>query len=138
MGWGSWDSVAFPAPVLTSPPPLDELTCSARLTVRPSLAPLFTRLLEDVEVLEGRAARFDCKISGTPPPAVTWTHFGMALHPADVGRLLRARGPGGGPPLSLLCMPAPPSPRPPGGGERELAAAAGRRSALSAHRSCGQ
>lgn len=64
----------------------DELTCSARLTVRPSLAPLFTRLLEDVEVLEGRAARFDCKISGSPPPSVTWTHFGMALHPADVGR----------------------------------------------------
>lgn len=76
--------------------------------MRPSLAPLFTRLLEDVEVLEGRAARFDCKISGTPPPSVTWTHFGMALHPADVGGPLR---PGGqGPSMSLLCIPAPPPP----------------------------
>ena len=82
MGWDGWGSKAFLAPVLTPPP--DELTCRARLTVRPSLAHLFTRLLEDVEVLEGRAARFDCKISGTPPPSVTWTHFGTALHPVGV------------------------------------------------------
>lgn len=93
MGWGAWDPVAFPGP-RSDPSPLDELTCSARLTVRPSLAPLFTRLLEDMEVLEGRAARFDCKISGTPPPAVTWTHFGMVLCPADVGGPPRALGPG--------------------------------------------
>ncbi|PNI70676.1 SPEG isoform 4 [Pan troglodytes] len=70
----------------------DELTCSARLTVRPSLAPLFTRLLEDVEVLEGRAARFDCKISGTPPPVVTWTHFGR---PMEESENLRLRQDGG-------------------------------------------
>ncbi|GAB1285124.1 Striated muscle-specific serine/threonine-protein kinase [Apodemus speciosus] len=70
----------------------DELTCSARLTVRPSLAPLFTRLLEDLEVLEGRAARLDCKISGTPPPSVTWTHFG---HPVNEGDNLRLRQDGG-------------------------------------------
>uniref|UniRef100_A0A8C2MT24 Striated muscle-specific serine/threonine-protein kinase n=1 Tax=Cricetulus griseus TaxID=10029 RepID=A0A8C2MT24_CRIGR len=70
----------------------DELTCSARLTVRPSLAPLFTRLLEDVEVLEGRAARLDCKISGTPPPSVTWTHFG---HPVNESENLRLRQDGG-------------------------------------------
>ncbi|XP_021568477.1 LOW QUALITY PROTEIN: striated muscle preferentially expressed protein kinase [Carlito syrichta] len=70
----------------------DELTCSARLTVRPSLAPLFTRLLEDVEVLEGRAAHFDCKISGTPPPAVTWTHFGR---PVEESENLRLRQDGG-------------------------------------------
>lgn len=59
-------------------PPLlaDELTCSARLTVQPSVQPLFTRKLEDVDVVEGRTARFDCMISGTPAPAVTWTHFG--------------------------------------------------------------
>lgn len=54
----------------------DELTCSARLTVKPSVQPLFTRKLEDVDVVEGRTARFDCMVSGTPPPAVTWTHFG--------------------------------------------------------------
>ncbi|KAB1278441.1 Striated muscle preferentially expressed protein kinase [Camelus dromedarius] len=70
----------------------DELTCSARLTVRPSLAPLFTRLLEDMEVLEGRAARFDCKISGTPPPSVTWTHFGR---PVEESENLRLRQDGG-------------------------------------------
>ncbi|XP_032967728.1 striated muscle preferentially expressed protein kinase isoform X3 [Rhinolophus ferrumequinum] len=70
----------------------DELTCSARLIVRPSLAPLFTRLLEDVEVLEGRAARFDCKISGTPPPSVTWTHFGR---PVEESENLRLRQDGG-------------------------------------------
>lgn len=108
MGWGAWDSVAFDAPVLI--PPADELTCSARLTVRPSLAPLFTRLLEDLEVLEGRTARFDCKISGTPPPSVTWTHFGMALHPADVGGPPRAREQD--PSLSLLCIPPLPLPLP--------------------------
>ncbi|XP_058521028.1 striated muscle preferentially expressed protein kinase isoform X1 [Ochotona princeps] len=65
----------------------DELTCSARLTVQPSLAPLFTRLLEDMEVLEGRAARFDCKVSGTPPPAVTWTHFGRPVEESENLRL---------------------------------------------------
>ncbi|XP_073734367.1 striated muscle preferentially expressed protein kinase isoform X2 [Callorhinus ursinus] len=70
----------------------DELTCSARLTVQPSLAPLFTRLLEDVEVLEGRAAHFDCKISGTPPPSVTWTHFGR---PVEESENLRLRQDGG-------------------------------------------
>ncbi|XP_077741430.1 striated muscle preferentially expressed protein kinase isoform X6 [Canis aureus] len=70
----------------------DELTCSARLTVRPSLAPLFTRLLEDIEVLEGRAARFDCKISGTPPPAITWTHFGRQVEESDNLRLRQDGG----------------------------------------------
>ncbi|XP_023578816.1 striated muscle preferentially expressed protein kinase isoform X2 [Octodon degus] len=70
----------------------DELTCSARLTVRPSLAPLFTRLLEDVEVLEGRAARLDCKISGTPPPSVSWTHFGHQVEESDNLRLRQDGG----------------------------------------------
>ncbi|XP_060049624.1 striated muscle preferentially expressed protein kinase isoform X2 [Erinaceus europaeus] len=70
----------------------DELTCSARLTVRPSLAPLFTRQLEDVEVLEGRAARLDCKISGTPPPSVAWTRFG---HPLEESENLRLQQDGG-------------------------------------------
>nr|XP_045003176.1 striated muscle preferentially expressed protein kinase isoform X2 [Jaculus jaculus] len=70
----------------------DELTCSARLTVRPSLAPLFTRLLEDVEVLEGRAARLDCKISGTPPPSITWTHFGRLVEESENLRLRQDGG----------------------------------------------
>ncbi|XP_006890370.1 PREDICTED: striated muscle preferentially expressed protein kinase-like [Elephantulus edwardii] len=70
----------------------DELTCSARLTVRPSLAPLFTRLLEDMEVLEGRAAHFDCKISGTPPPSVSWTHFGRPVEESENLRLKQDGG----------------------------------------------
>lgn len=126
---------SLPCPSADPSPP-DELTCSARLTVRPSLAPLFTRLLEDVEVLEGRAARFDCKISGSPPPSVTWTHFGMALHPADVGggELPGVRGQG----PWLRLPPAPVPRRPPRGGERERAAAAGWGPAFAAHRARGQ
>ncbi|XP_068263278.1 striated muscle preferentially expressed protein kinase isoform X3 [Nyctibius grandis] len=70
----------------------DELTCSARLTVQPSVQPLFTRKLEDVDVVEGRTARFDCMISGTPPPAVTWTHFGQ---PVQEGENVRIQQDGG-------------------------------------------
>ncbi|XP_019378377.1 PREDICTED: striated muscle preferentially expressed protein kinase [Gavialis gangeticus] len=70
----------------------EELTCSARLTVRPSVAPLFTRPLEDLAVVEGRAARFDCKISGNPAPAVTWTHFGLPVQESENVRVLRDRG----------------------------------------------
>ncbi|XP_055574365.1 LOW QUALITY PROTEIN: striated muscle preferentially expressed protein kinase [Falco cherrug] len=70
----------------------DELTCSARLTVQPSVQPLFTRKLEDMDVVEGRTARFDCMISGTPPPAVTWTHFGQ---PVQEGENVRIQQDGG-------------------------------------------
>ncbi|XP_036426451.1 striated muscle preferentially expressed protein kinase isoform X2 [Colossoma macropomum] len=52
----------------------EELITSAKLTVIPSKEPLFTRKLEALEVIEGRSARFDCKVSGTPPPEVTWIH----------------------------------------------------------------
>lgn len=54
----------------------EELTSSAKLKVVPSIEPLFTRKLDMLEVIEGRNARFDCKVSGTPPPKVTWNHFG--------------------------------------------------------------
>ncbi|KAJ7405636.1 hypothetical protein BTVI_68141 [Pitangus sulphuratus] len=70
----------------------DELTCSARLTVQPSVQPLFTRKLENVDVVEGRTARFDCMISGTPPPTVTWTHFGL---PVQEGENVRIQQDGG-------------------------------------------
>ncbi|XP_009460434.1 PREDICTED: striated muscle preferentially expressed protein kinase [Nipponia nippon] len=70
----------------------DELTCSARLTVQPSVQPLFTRKLEDVDVVEGRTARFDCMISGTPPPTVTWTHFGQPVQEGENMRIQRDRG----------------------------------------------
>lgn len=57
---------------------LEELTSSGKLKVIPSLEPLFTRNLDVLEVIEGRNARFDCKVSGTPPPKVAWSHFGRA------------------------------------------------------------
>ena len=104
LGCPGLHSLPCPSADPSSP---DELTCSARLTVRPSLAPLFTRLLEDVEVLEGRAARFDCKISGSPPPSITWTHFGMALHPTDVGGREPPGVRGQGPWLRLPPAPCP-------------------------------
>ncbi|OCT60995.1 hypothetical protein XELAEV_18047020mg [Xenopus laevis] len=70
----------------------DELTCSAMLTVHPSLAPLFTRKLSDRDVIEGRTARLDCKISGTPPPVVTWTHFGQPIEESENIHIIREGG----------------------------------------------
>ncbi|XP_044293904.1 striated muscle preferentially expressed protein kinase isoform X2 [Varanus komodoensis] len=70
----------------------DELTCSAKLTVWPSRQPLFTRKLEAVAVVEGRTARFDCKISGEPPPTITWTRFGQPVQEGETARLLRDGG----------------------------------------------
>ncbi|KAM4626561.1 striated muscle preferentially expressed protein kinase-like [Discoglossus pictus] len=70
----------------------DELTCSAMLTVRPSLAPLFTRKMSDRDVVEGRTARLDCKISGTPPPVITWTHFGRPVQESETMHILRENG----------------------------------------------
>lgn len=54
----------------------EEVTSCGKLKVLPSIEPLFTRKLDILEVIEGRNARFDCKVSGTPSPKVTWSHFG--------------------------------------------------------------
>lgn len=54
------------------------MTSCGKLKVIPSTEPLFTRKLDVLEVIEGRNARFDCKVSGTPPPKVVWSHFGEA------------------------------------------------------------
>ncbi|KAM8933730.1 striated muscle preferentially expressed protein kinase [Pelodytes ibericus] len=70
----------------------DELTCSAMLTVQPSLAPLFTRKMSDRDAVEGRSSRLDCKISGTPPPDVTWSHFGRPVVENETVHILRERG----------------------------------------------
>ncbi|XP_071978466.1 striated muscle preferentially expressed protein kinase isoform X3 [Engystomops pustulosus] len=70
----------------------DELTCSAVLTVHPSLAPLFTRKMSDRDVIEGRTARLDCKISGTPPPAVTWMHDARPVEETESVHILKERG----------------------------------------------
>ncbi|XP_062972873.1 striated muscle preferentially expressed protein kinase isoform X2 [Elgaria multicarinata webbii] len=84
----------------------DELTCSAKLTVWPSRQPLFTRKLEPVAVVEGRTARFDCKISGEPPPTITWTRFGNCPHlysePVQEGETMRFQQDGGLHSLVLL------------------------------------
>ncbi|KAL2102789.1 hypothetical protein ACEWY4_001957 [Coilia grayii] len=39
---------------------------------RPPAAPTFATVICDVEVVEGSAARFDCKIEGYPDPDVVW------------------------------------------------------------------
>ncbi|KAL8182995.1 UNVERIFIED_CONTAM: hypothetical protein K2H54_011326, partial [Gekko kuhli] len=70
----------------------DELTCSAKLSVWPSRQPLFTRKLETLAVVEGRTARFDCKISGEPPPTVAWTRFGQPVREGEAVRLQQDGG----------------------------------------------
>ncbi|XP_061572129.1 striated muscle preferentially expressed protein kinase [Cololabis saira] len=70
----------------------EELTSSAKLTVAPSREPLFTRKLDILEVIEGRTARFDCKVSGSPAPRVTWMHFETRLEESDNIRILQEGG----------------------------------------------
>ncbi|XP_058888050.1 striated muscle-specific serine/threonine-protein kinase-like isoform X6 [Acipenser ruthenus] len=70
----------------------EELTSSANLKVIPSIEPLFTRKLDILEVIEGRTARFGCKVSGTPPPQVTWSHFDQAVEESENIRILKDKG----------------------------------------------
>ncbi|XP_061081584.1 striated muscle preferentially expressed protein kinase-like isoform X2 [Conger conger] len=70
----------------------EELTSSASLKVIPSIQPLFTRKLDVLEVIEGRTARFDCKVSGTPPPRVIWSHFEHTLADSENVRILKEGG----------------------------------------------
>ncbi|KAM9396511.1 striated muscle preferentially expressed protein kinase isoform 1-T1 [Salvelinus alpinus] len=70
----------------------EELTSSAHLKVTPSREPLFTRKLDILEVIEGRTARFDCKVSGSPPPIVTWNHFENPVEESENVRLLQEGG----------------------------------------------
>ncbi|KAL2081270.1 hypothetical protein ACEWY4_023123 [Coilia grayii] len=70
----------------------EELTSSAKLKVVPSIEPLFTRKLDMLEVIEGRNARFDCKVSGTPPPKVIWSHFDHPLEESEDIRILKEGG----------------------------------------------
>ncbi|OCT60917.1 hypothetical protein XELAEV_18046941mg [Xenopus laevis] len=39
---------------------------------KPPAKPLFTKTILDIEVVEGSAARFDCRIEGHPDPEVIW------------------------------------------------------------------
>ncbi|XP_030601954.1 striated muscle preferentially expressed protein kinase [Archocentrus centrarchus] len=70
----------------------EELTSSAKLIVTPSKEPLFTRKLDILEVIEGRTARFDCKVSGSPAPRVTWMHFESRVEESDNVRILQEGG----------------------------------------------
>ncbi|KAM4596003.1 LOW QUALITY PROTEIN: striated muscle preferentially expressed protein kinase-like, partial [Polymixia lowei] len=70
----------------------EELTSSASLKVTPSREPLFTRKMDILEVIEGRTARFDCKVSGMPPPEVTWNHFENPVEESDNVRILQEGG----------------------------------------------
>ncbi|XP_021180754.2 striated muscle preferentially expressed protein kinase isoform X1 [Fundulus heteroclitus] len=70
----------------------EEVTTSGKLKVIPSLEPLFTRKLDVLEVIEGRNARFDCKVSGTPPPKVLWSHFDQPLIESEDIRIVQEGG----------------------------------------------
>ncbi|XP_076011349.1 striated muscle preferentially expressed protein kinase-like [Genypterus blacodes] len=70
----------------------EEVTTSARLKVTPTKEPLFTRKLDILEVIEGRTARFDCKVSGSPAPKVTWMHFEARVEESDNIRFLQEGG----------------------------------------------
>ncbi|XP_052415311.1 striated muscle preferentially expressed protein kinase [Carassius gibelio] len=70
----------------------EELICTANLLVIPSKEPLFTRKLEALEATEGRSAQFDCKVSGSPPPEVNWTHCEQPVVESDNIRILRVNG----------------------------------------------
>ncbi|XP_037542777.1 striated muscle preferentially expressed protein kinase [Nematolebias whitei] len=70
----------------------EEVTSCGKLKVIPSLEPLFTRNLDILEVIEGRNARFDCKVSGTPPPKVIWSHFDQLLVESEDIHVLQEGG----------------------------------------------
>ncbi|XP_037344276.2 striated muscle-specific serine/threonine-protein kinase isoform X2 [Pungitius pungitius] len=70
----------------------EEVTSCGKLKVLPSIEPLFTRKLDVLEVIEGRNARFDCKVSGTPPPKVVWSHFDHPLVESEDIRVLQEGG----------------------------------------------
>ncbi|KAK9537940.1 hypothetical protein VZT92_005511 [Zoarces viviparus] len=70
----------------------EEVTSCGKLKVNPSIEPLFTRKLDVLEVIEGRNARFDCKVSGTPSPKVVWSHFDHPLIESEDIRVLREGG----------------------------------------------
>ncbi|XP_067315468.1 striated muscle preferentially expressed protein kinase isoform X2 [Pseudorasbora parva] len=70
----------------------EKLTCTANLLVIPSKEPLFTRKLMVLEATEGWSAQFDCKVSGSPPPEVTWTHCEQPVVETDNIRILKVNG----------------------------------------------
>ncbi|KAG8432134.1 hypothetical protein GDO86_016678 [Hymenochirus boettgeri] len=46
---------------------------------KPLMKPTFTKTMADIEVVEGSAARFDCRIEGHPDPEVVWYKDDQAI-----------------------------------------------------------
>ncbi|XP_043085517.1 myosin light chain kinase, smooth muscle isoform X2 [Puntigrus tetrazona] len=55
-----------------SPTEAEDKQFSAELEEKTLMKPTFSTVIKDVEVVEGSAARFDCKIEGYPDPEVVW------------------------------------------------------------------
>ncbi|XP_017213228.2 myosin light chain kinase, smooth muscle isoform X3 [Danio rerio] len=56
----------------SSPTEADAKQFAAELEAKTLMKPTFSSVIKDVEVVEGSAARFDCKIEGYPDPEVVW------------------------------------------------------------------
>lgn len=55
-----------------SPTEVDDKQFSVESEEKVLMKPTFNTVIKDVEVVEGSAARFDCKIEGYPDPEVVW------------------------------------------------------------------
>ncbi|XP_057191725.1 myosin light chain kinase, smooth muscle isoform X2 [Triplophysa rosa] len=55
-----------------SPTEVEDRQFSIESEEKVSMKPTFSTVIKDVEVVEGSAARFDCKIEGYPDPEVVW------------------------------------------------------------------
>ncbi|XP_016300944.1 myosin light chain kinase, smooth muscle [Sinocyclocheilus anshuiensis] len=55
-----------------SSPTEEDKQFSAELKEKTLMKPTFSNFIKDVEVVEGSAARFDCRIEGYPDPEVVW------------------------------------------------------------------
>lgn len=47
---------------------------------KPHVKPYFSKTIRDLEVVEGSAARFDCKIEGKLWAGLSFLHMGVAAH----------------------------------------------------------
>lgn len=47
---------------------------------KPHVKPYFSKTIRDLEVVEGSAARFDCKIEGKLWEGLSLLHMGLAAH----------------------------------------------------------
>ncbi|XP_016098877.1 myosin light chain kinase, smooth muscle-like [Sinocyclocheilus grahami] len=55
-----------------SSPNEEDKQFAAELEEKTRMKPTFSNVIKDVEVVEGSAARFDCRIEGYPDPEVVW------------------------------------------------------------------